>query len=387
MPDMPIHPLHRGTSYGVSSAPITAEGATLPTLRAAGFEARVNAYVVGRTQRVVTAHERGVLSRAEPGSSLLTGARQETLSPGCAGGVTDLWYLSLVGPHGQGTTMRALWANLVSNRDRSVWLEGVGSVALGGHRLDLKELGYPIHWTFRQSLIPPSRDTHGVLEADALTCYDPLLIPDTRHRRDRPDRAGERKSSSGAVSRSERPRRDASADGAFTLSSRSSGDREGGASSSGSAGSGESAEVAAAREAHPVFLLLVPTSSSAPSTQETREADNTLARLHLRFLATRIAWLPYYPTWAAYIWQRSLERGEAEPLAVWRYTPPPLASVAGEAEAPVIAGPFERAYLCRPDPLALSADLQQAIRSGVFVRHERSARSPLNERQTGTQAA
>lgn len=378
-----LHPRHWGTGQGVSSAPITAEGATLPTLRAAGFEACVNAYVVGRTQRVVTAHERGVLSRAEPGSSPLSGARQEALSPGCAGGVTDLWYLSLVGPHGQGTTMRALWANLVSNRERSVWLEGVGSVALGGHRLDLKELGYPIHWTFRQSLIPPSRDTHGVLEADALTCYDPLLIPDTQRRR---DRAGERKNLSGAVSRSERPGRSSSADGAFTLSSQGAGEREGGASSGGGTGSGESVEVAAAREAHPVFLLLAPACSATPLTQEpqeTWEADDTLARLHLRFLATRIAWLPYYPTWAAYLWQRAVERGEAELLAVWRYTPRPHASVAGEAAA----GPFERAYLCRPDPLALTADLQCAIQSGVFARHVRSARPPLNERQTDTQAA
>ena len=364
-----LHPLNRG----ISSVPITAEGATLPVLRAAGFEARVNAYVIGRTQRVVTAHERGVLRIEEMDSSTLSGARHEALSPGCAGGATGPLVPLVGGSARAGDNHAALWANLVSNRDHSVWLEGVGSVALGGHRLHLKDLGYPIHWTFRQSLIPPSRDTHGVLEADALTCYDPLLIPDAQRRR---DHTGERKSSTGATSRSERPHRVSSADGAFTLSSRSAGDREGGAFSGGSNGIGESAEVVAAREAHPVFLLLAPASSSTSPTnarsasaspavgnqqssssvgvnslptqagamtQETQGADETLARLHLRFLATRIAWLPYYPTWAAYLWQRALERGEAEPLAVWRYSLPPHAPTAGEVETPVAAGPFERA--------------------------------------------
>ncbi|MEO7075868.1 MAG: hypothetical protein ABI068_11255, partial [Ktedonobacterales bacterium] len=293
-----------------------AEGATLPRLRAAGFEARVNAYVVGRTERMQRqAPATSNNQLANTGAPPQTTPPVTTLSPGCANGVTDLWYLSLVAPRGQGTTLRALWANLVSNRDRSVWLEGVGGVALGQHRLDLTALGYPIHWTYRQAVIPPSRDVQSVLEADTLTGYDPLLAPPTTSRRQRTSTPSAHRRRTAAAS-------DRAEQGAMTLSS------HGDQGSSGAGGSDSAAE-AVAREARPLFLLLarrndqsdeacsagdmegVNASPYAPSAangaQEERAPDHAwLARLHLRFLATRIAWLPYYPRWADYLWQRAL---------------------------------------------------------------------------------
>jgi hypothetical protein len=166
-------PRNHGRWTVADATPITADSATLPVIRAAGFEARVNAFVVGQTRR------------AMPQSNLAGQTADRDRSPGCPGAAADLWYLSLVGAHGQSTTLRALWANLVSNRAHSVWLEGVGSVALGQHRLDLAQLGYPIHWTYRQGVVAPGREVQGILEPDALTCYDPLLAPQTIRRRDR----------------------------------------------------------------------------------------------------------------------------------------------------------------------------------------------------------
>src|SRR5258707_9350571 len=88
---------------------VYAEGATLPTISAAGFSAGVNAYVMGQA-----------------GS--------------CADGETDLWYLSLVGAHGQEASLHALWANLASNRPHqssstdAPRLSDVGRIALSHAR-------------------------------------------------------------------------------------------------------------------------------------------------------------------------------------------------------------------------------------------------------------
>ncbi len=365
--------LHASSSTQTSgSGPIMVEGATLPRLRAAGFEARVNAYVVGRTERMLRHACAAPNDRAaSPEASSQANSHATMLSPGCANGVTDLWYLSLVAPRGQGTTLRALWANLVSNRERSVWLEDVGSVALGQHRLDLTTLGYPIHWTYRQAVIPPSRDVQSVLEADALTCYDPLLAPPTSSRRQHASNQPAHQRRKTAVS-------ERTDQGAMTLSSR-------GDQGSNSAGGSDSAAEAAAREARPLFLLLARSGDDATDedganaklrvatiangTQNDQARGNSwLARLHLRFLATRIAWLPYYPRWADYLWQRALDHGEAEPLLTWSYVAPTLTGAANTSG--MLSGTFSvtltSAYLCHPDPLALTADLQQAIRTGVF---------------------
>lgn len=382
---------------GAEAAPITAEGATLPVIRAAGFEVRVNAFVVGETRRATGGHPSGSYAppaSPAPGSAppphapyTLSGApgpNQSTAhdrSPGCPGVTTDLWYLSLTGARGQGTTLRALWANLVSNRARGVWLEGVGSVALGQHRLDLAQLGYPIHWTFRQGVVGPGREMQGVLEADALTCYDPLLAPtDTRRSRERTaSPSGGQTGHSVQTGDAGRVGHAQAASGALTLSTKS------GVGTAGMAGTGGSdgATEAAAREARPLFLLLIrgdrPPIGGSDARLTGLEYDEAerhaiLAKQHLRFLSTRIAWLPYYPRWAAYLWERARECGEAERLRAWCYAPPkPETTGTSDGEnVPGAARPLDSqpyligAYLCRPDPLALTADLQRAIRSGVF---------------------
>lgn len=352
---------------------ITAEGATLPIIRAAGFEARVNAYVVGATERL---RRRAPASPASLTSPATQGATSASNSPGCAGGATDLWYLSLVAPRGHGTTLRAIWANLVGNTRHAVWLEGVGMVALGHQRLDLNGsasetggLGYPIHWTYRQAPVPPSRDVQAVLESDLLTCYDPLLAP--------------------AVARSPRTTRPNT--GAWSPSAQVRPDRRGhldrGAATltSSAIASGVQEDETRAREAHPLFLLLVRTgtvgaSESVEQGSAMHANERWLAQLHLRYLAARIPWLPYYPIWAECLWQRALARGEAEALAVWSYGAPGNSaadnSLTSRSERPLpqeLEAPSARsapylaaAYLCRPDPLALTADLSRAIAAGKF---------------------
>lgn len=354
---------------------ITAEGATLPVIRAAGFEARVNAYVVGRTERTeriqrMTGTQAYTGQHGIPSAESVSSGR----SPGCSGGATDLWYLSLVAPRGHGTTLRAIWANLVGTTHHAVWLEGVGMVALGHQRLGLSGpsgsggLGYPLHWTYRQAVIPPGRDVQGVLESDLLTCYDPLLAPvASRAQRTARGNTGGRR-----VSAHTRPER--LDHGAATLTS----------FTSASAGSAQEDETRA-REAHPLFLLLARTGTAGDPEHVDRgsarqASERWLARLHLRYLATRISWLPYYPTWAAYLWRRALARGEAEPLAVWSYVATRIGAadyssairsermLPEEADTPAAqTAPYlAAAYLCRPDPLALTVDLSRAIAAGTF---------------------
>ena len=359
---------NHGRWTAADATPITAEGATLPVIRAAGFEARVNAFVVGQTRRTV------------PQSNSAGQTADRDRSPGCPGAAADLWYLSLVGARGQGTTLRALWANLVSNRAHSVWLEGVGSVALGQHRLDLAQLGYPIHWTYRQGVVAPGREMQGILEADALTCYDPLLVPQTGRRRDR-TRGGGGHSSADKTGLAGKEGDARAEGGTLTLSTQSTASVVGAAGPGGSGGNG-GADEAAARDARPLFLLLV-RSDQVPADVERRERDDgsqdkILAALHLRFLSTRIAWLPYYPRWGAYLWERARESGEAERLRTWCYASPDPELTVGSDGTGVASAPGNRplladAYLCQPDPLALTTDLQRAIRSGVF-------RAPLTHR-------
>ncbi|HEX2348425.1 MAG TPA: hypothetical protein VHI51_08320 [Ktedonobacterales bacterium] len=328
-----------------SLSAITAEGATLPVIRAAGFEARVNAYIVGATE-----HAR----RQTPGSGNAVPASR---SPDCSGGATDLWYLSLVAPRGHGTTLRAIWANLVSNTHHAVWLEGVGMVALGHQRLDFSGsagLGYPIHWTYRQAVVPPSREVQAVLESDLLTCYDPLLAP--------------------VVTRA--PRTPRGKPGAQRASARTRPERAAATLTTAASATSDQENEARARETRPLFLLLARAGATEQPDGTTHGTvrsgdDTTLAQLHLRFLATRIPWLPYYPAWAEYLWRRALTRGEAEPLQVWSYGAahdgasgnlPSEPAVPLKATVPYLTA----AYLCRPDPLALTADPSHAIAAGMF---------------------
>lgn len=375
-----------------ASGLITVEGSTLPVIRAAGFEVRVNAYVVGRTRRVATSPSVATSNLRSNGSDSAgpsTAADDRDRSPGCQGGVTDLWYLSLVGAHGQGTSLRALWANLVSNHNRAVWLEGIGSVTLGHNRLDLGGLGYPIHWSYRQTVLPPSRDVHGVLESDLLTCYDPLLAPASSRRSPRRNidtRAATTHEHVTSVSHDNAGAGTANGKGvgsASTANVNGKKSQEGTVVLSTRSGASEERQVVTSREAHPLFLLLVRGQDEA-----------SLPRLHLRYLATRIPWLPYYPAWADYLWQRGRERKEIEGMHVWCYRNPvsdgssQMSNTSGtvndKARCDAASGsvPYVvAAFLCRPDPLALTAELSRAVASGVFRRApQRGDKSRAGER-------
>jgi hypothetical protein len=270
--------------------PVVLPDSTLPTISAAGFSARVNAYVVGRTGHFVP--------RGTPPTS-----------PGCAFGEADLWFLSLVAPRGSATSLRAIWANLVSRHPRTVWLEdtrkpggGGAGVLLGHHRRDLGGLGWRSHFRWRQGVIGASRDLHALLEPLELTCWDPQL-----------GQAIERTGTKQEAPEEGKPDEDTEQ----------------------------------AREAHPLFLLLVrPEEQNDPA---------RLAQRHLLYLSTRIEWLPYYAPWANYLWERALEAGEAEPFATFCY--------ADSGQPPTITG----AYFCRPNPLALYERLRAATRSGLFA--------------------
>ncbi len=277
--------------------PVVLPDSTLPTISAAGFSARVNAYVVGRTARFV------------PHGTPPT-------SPGCAFGETDLWYLSLVAPRGSATSLRAIWANLVSRHPRTVWLEdaskpggGGTGVLLGKHRRDLGDLGWRPHFRWRQGVIGASRELHALLEPLELTCWDQELGQATGRTKDKKDAPEEGK-----------PEEDSEQ----------------------------------AREAHPLFVLLVRPEEQADPLR--------LAKRHLLFLSTRIEWLPYYAPWASYLWERAQAEGEAELLHTFCY--------ADAGQSPTIVA----AYLCRPNPLALYARLRAATRSGLFAQHAHTTR-------------
>ncbi len=290
----------------VTEAPQVALDSRLPLLSAAGVSARVNAYIVGKTA-----------SFSPTGSS--------PLSPGCDGGETDLWYLSLVAPRGGATTLRGIWSHLVDRQARSAWLEdqtkpnGRGvSLLLGYHREGLlSTLAWRPHFRWSQGTIGASRELHALLEPVELTCWDPLLGQMAGGRQPRTPRAG------------------------------------------GAADVAQQEEEEAAKEAHPLFLLL----ARPQEEPEQRERSLRLARLHLLFLSTRIEWLAYYEAHARYLWERALAEREAEEMYTYCFA---------EADQPLaLAG----AFLCRPQPLRLDADLRQAIRNGVFERRAPQATS------------
>jgi hypothetical protein len=104
-----------------SQEPSLVEQTTLPKLTVLGksnealMEAYVNAYVVGK----------------EP-EQLANGKR-----------ATPLYYLSLVAQHGQGTTLQAIFARLVTIHSRGATLDGVGDVFLAHHRQRLPPVAIP----------------------------------------------------------------------------------------------------------------------------------------------------------------------------------------------------------------------------------------------------
>lgn len=306
------------------------------------------------------------------------------------GDTTYLAYLSLLGP---GTTVVAIWANLMDHHRHVVTIDGgVGLVQLWQRQPELANLGYHIAWRRRHKILHVAqgpRMVHLVTEPDLLTGRDPLLA-ETAIRSQAVKSKGVAKGN----------RKHAGAEG-DTDGTRLGGGRSGiaeirdptGRISPASSGQGshssehnEAVEAQAqfdeqvAREKRPIFVLLA------------RHGDDAhmLACRHLLFLAERIQWLAYYEPWADALWQRGLETSEIVPLSLWPAAArgagasssggidapaTPLASddlyVAAESmRAPAqvahaltdhTGGWITSAYLCRPEPFALAAALPTIV--------------------------
>lgn len=260
-----------------------------------------------------------------------------------------LWYLSLLGEPGTGTTIQALYGGATENNAaHTLYLEGIGEVVLGNHREDLVSQGYGTHWHYHQQPLtiappaPPSsplenaqrngerprskpiRGIHGLLEPRQMTVADPhratLAAPRKRAKKGKGERARrlseETMLATGHVEAADPETRKLAAD-------------------------------------QPCFLLLIPGH---------RQQDASFRpHLFLSFLSRRIPW-PLKQEWAAPLWEACLSAGMIEQLVVWSYGLPfpgrrRMAAVLPDGLAPVLAD----GYLCTPQPAYLAQVVEQLI--------------------------
>jgi len=266
-----------------------------------------------------------------------------------------LWYLSLVGEPGTGTTLQALYGGATENSAaHSLSLDGIGAVVLGNHREDLVKQGYATHWNYSQQPLtvqPPAlpmspislltseepepaqseparprpiRGIHGILEPRQLTVADPLRAMLTAPRRRAKKRKGER-----AAKHKEE---------AFL-----------------STGRVESSDPETRKQAAdlPCFLLLIPG-------HRAHEAQFR-PHLFLSFLGRRLPW-PLKSEWAEPLWEACLSAGMVEQLDVWSYGLPFPGRRAAMATLPEGSAPvLVDGYLCTPQPAFLAQVVERLI--------------------------
>jgi hypothetical protein len=336
--------------HGASKAPLVMP--LLPTLSAGGFEVPVVCAV---------------------------GAKR--------GDSTYLVYLSLIGP---ATTVVALWASLMDQRQNVVTLEGVGPVQLWQRQPGFADFGYHLAWRRRHKvlLLPPAtRVVHLVTEPDLLTARDPQLADSVRRRR------SARSNGSGSKDRPGMTSLTGMTGDANTTGNEGALSNGGQESTPYNARNGRPESMSArtgaataattdpllneqiARETKPLFVLL---------RQSTEDLHNLACR-HLLYLAERIQWLAYYEPWADYLWQRGLATGEITPLSVWPAAPSSALLATRAASTDIVERsdrsdqqvqvttpaqdrpglvPFTPwiadAFLCQPNPLLVAADLPMA---------------------------
>jgi hypothetical protein len=245
---------------------------------------------------------------------------------------TPLYYLSLVAMKGQGTTLQAVFARLVSTHPKGIFLEGVGEIALAHHQVSLADCGYALHWNFEQAEVLPTHDLHAVIESRMLTVCDPVRGMALKQREQHTARDRQ------ATRRKER----------VSLSTVKQSKMQ------------QSLAELRNRERSPLFLLMVPGSAQGDA--------SFLHLLHLSFLDLRVPW-PLDPSWASFLWERGFRRQEIERLKVWCYTPPGAGEGDIEDDGQVLqeesASPLlAEAYFCRPNPTRIYRDLQEALLSG-----------------------
>ena len=270
-------------------------------------------------------------------TAYVVGTKRELMTDGQAR--VPLYYLSMIGASGQGTTLRGLFASLASQRLGDGLLDGVGSVALAHHQHHLAALGR-WHWQYDQVVLPAGAGLHGILESPFLTCSDPVQGQMAGKARRSRSTAGNRQlpPAPGTETGMRPTRGKRSKDEACSLST----------ARNTKARAGDQA----GQQHAPLFLLLVPGSKADDPT--------FLHHLHYAFLDRRVPW-PLHPAWGAFLWQRGLSNGEIEALTVWGHTP--LSSAGTCASAPLAA-----AYLCRPQIADLAHDLSCALARGSLSR-------------------
>jgi hypothetical protein len=226
----------------------------------------------------------------------------------------ELYYLSMFGPRGSGSTINAIFSGLVSQpalRDLSI--EGLGPVSLMHRSERIRKSGFAPPWSCDFTEFGPDRALHAVVECKAMTLWDPQHNAISRRRSSSGQKGKHRDSQQKAPAR---------------------GKREGGSISSQAGDMTE--EVAQMHERHPIFLMLVPGAANrntvldAKDPQAEVEAEKWLQQLHIAYLDKRCPW-PLIDDWAEFLWKRANSQGtrEIEQLSVWCYKP---ALVAGSSE-------------------------------------------------------
>lgn len=260
-----------------------------------------------------------------------------------------LWYLSLLGEPGTGTTLQALYGGATENNAaHTLYLEGIGEVVLGNHREDLVDQGYGTHWNYTQQplvITPHSwslpatekeqsqderpkrraiRGIHGLLEPRQMTVADPLRATLAAPRR---------RAKKGKGERAQRQREEVML-----------------ATGRVEAADPETRQITADR---PCFLLLIP----GYRQQETAFRP----QLFLSFLSRRIPW-PLKQEWAAPLWEACVSAGMVEQLLVWSYGLPlpgqrRTAAILPDGAVPVLSD----GYLCTPQPAYLAQVVERLI--------------------------
>ncbi len=269
-----------------------------------------------------------------------------------------LWYLSLLGEPGTGTTLQAIYGGATENNAaHTLYLEGIGEVVLGNHHEELVSRGYATHWNYIQQpllIAPPAgafsstgdgqegdghskpraiRAIHGILEPRQLTVVDPLRASLTAPRRRVKKGKGER----GRRHKEE----------AFL-----------------STGHAEAFDQNTRKMAanQPCFLLLVPGH---------RHDDASFRQdLFFSFLSRRLPW-PLKQEWAEPLWEACLSTGTVEQLVVWSYGLPLPGQNETKAALPAGLSPvLSDGYLCTPQPAYLAKIVEQLVTARPIALHQ-----------------
>ena len=186
----------------------------------------------------------------------------------------ELYYLSMFGPKGSGTSLNAIFAALVNaSAIRDVYIEDIGYVALVHKSGRLPD--FTPSWSCEFAEFGTNRAIHAVVESKQLSLWDPQQAMNGKMKKGTSDDNGKAKLKQQA-SKSEEM----------------------------------SDVIAQSLEKHPLFFLMVP-------------PDKVNHRLHLAYLDKRCPF-PLLDEWSSFIWERAQRKPEIEQLEVWSSTDNPM---------------------------------------------------------------